>query len=63
VIQCNSDAEKCGVKSKKPYFRFVDLEATFDSLPRQVMRWAMRKLGVDEWLISAVMSVNSVQQQ
>ena len=26
-------------------------------LVREVIRWAMRKLGVEEWLVSAVMSV------
>jgi len=24
-------------------------------VPRKVIRWAMRKLGVEEWLVSAVM--------
>jgi len=27
------------------------------SCPREVIRWAMRKLGVEEWLVLAVMSV------
>jgi len=39
------------------YFGFVDLEKTFDSVPREVIRWEMRKLGVEEWLASAVMSM------
>ena len=26
-------------------------------VPREVISWAMRKLGVEEWLVSAVMSV------
>jgi len=29
----------------------------FDRVPREVIRWAMRKLGVEEWLVSAVMSI------
>jgi len=29
---------------------------TFDRVPRKVIRWAMHKLGVEEWLVSAVMS-------
>jgi len=45
------------VKGKKLYFGFVDLEKTFDRVPREVIRWAMRKLGVEEWLVSAVMSM------
>jgi len=35
----------------------VDLGKVFDRLPREVIRWAMRKLGVEEWLVSAVMSM------
>jgi len=35
----------------------VDLEEAFDRVPREVIRWAMRKLGVEEWLVSAVMSM------
>ena len=41
----------------KLYFRFVDLEKAFDRVPREVIRWAMRKLEVEEWLVSAVMSM------
>jgi len=33
----------------------VDLEKAFDRVPREAIRWAMRKLGVEEWLVSAVM--------
>ena len=44
------------VKGKKLYFGFVDLEKAFDRVPREVISWAMRKLGVEEWLVSAVMS-------
>jgi len=29
----------------------------FNRVPREVIRWAMRKLDVDEWLLSAVMSM------
>jgi len=29
----------------------------FDRVPREVISWAMRKLGVKEWLVSAVMSM------
>jgi len=31
---------------------FVDLEKAFDMVPREVISWAMHKLGV-EWLVSA----------
>ena len=48
--------ENFRVKGKKLYYGFVDLEKTFDDVPREVIRWTMRKLGVEEWLIVAVMS-------
>jgi len=35
----------------------VDLEKAFDRVPREVIRWAMRKLRVEEWLVLAVMSM------
>jgi len=43
----------------KLYFGFVDLEKAFDRVPREVISWAMRKLGLEEWLVSAVMSMYS----
>ena len=30
------------------YFAFVDLEKAFDHVPRKVLWWALRSLGVDE---------------
>ena len=35
----------------------MDLEKAFDRVPTEVISWAMRKLGVEEWLVSAVMSM------
>ena len=49
--------EKYGCKRKKLYFAFVDLEKAFDRVPREVTRWALRKAGVDEWLVMAVMAM------
>ena len=49
--------EKYGCKGKKLYFAFVDLEKAFDRVPTEVTRWALRKAGVDEWLVKAVMAM------
>ena len=46
------------------YFAFADLEKAFDRVPREVVWWAMRKLGVDEWIVNVVkaMYTNSRSQ-
>ena len=49
--------ENFTVKSKQLYFGFVDLEKAFDRVPREVISCAMRKLGIAEWLVSAVTSM------
>jgi len=49
--------EEFRAKWRKLYFGFVDLEKAFDAVPREVIRWTMHKLPVEELLISAVMSV------
>ena len=35
----------------------MDLEKAFDRVPREVTRWALRQLGVEEWLVVAVMAM------
>jgi len=49
--------EKYGCKRKKLYFAFVDLEKAFDRVPREDTRWALRKAGVEEWLVKAVVAM------
>ena len=36
---------------------FADLEKAFDRVPRKVMEWALRKKGLTEVLVQAVMSL------
>ena len=42
---------------KRMYMCFVDLEMAFDRVPRRVMEWAMRKKGLSEIVVKAVMSL------
>jgi len=44
---------------KQLYMCFVDLEKAFDRVPRRVIEWALRKKGVLEMLLRAVMSLYS----
>ena len=38
-------------------FAFVDLENAFDRIPRKVIWWAMRKLGIEEWIVRFVQAM------
>ena len=49
--------EKYLGKKKKIFFAFVDLEKAFDRVPRQVVWWSLRKLGVSEWLVKVVQAM------
>ena len=49
--------EKHLAANKPLYMAFVDLEKAFDRVPRDVIWWAMRKLGTDEWLVRLVQSM------
>ena len=44
-------------KDKKLYMCFVDMEKAFDRVLRKVMEWAMRKKGLSEVMVRAVMSL------
>ena len=41
-------------KCKKLYVCFVDMEKAFDRVPKKLMEWAMRKKGLSEVMVQAV---------
>ena len=49
--------EKFLAKNKNLYLAFVDLEKAFDRVPHLILWWAMRKLGIDEWIIQLVQAM------
>ena len=46
--------EKYLAANKRLYMAFVDLEKAFDQVPRKIIWWALRKLGVEEWIVRLV---------
>ena len=44
-------------EKKKLYMCFVDIEKVFDRAPRKMMKWAMRKKGLSEVIVRAVMTL------
>ena len=54
--------EKHHLKRKTMYATFVELEKAFDRVPRKVLWWSLRKLGVDEWVICLVKAIYSNAQ-
>ena len=49
--------EKYLTKGKELWIAFVDLEKAFDRVPRDVVWWALRKVGVAEWLVNVIKSM------
>ena len=46
--------EKYLAANKRLYMAIVDLEKAFDRVPQKVIWWALRKLGVEEWIVRLV---------
>ena len=44
-------------KEKKLYMCFVDMEKAFDRVLSKVLEWAIRKRGIPEAMVRAVMSL------
>ena len=49
--------EKYLGKHKELWMAFVDLEKAFDRVPREVLWWALRRVGVDEWIVKVIKSM------
>ena len=47
--------EKYLAANKRFYMAFVDLEKAFDQVPQKVIWWALRKPGVEEWIVRLVL--------
>jgi hypothetical protein len=46
--------EKFLAKNRELWIAVVDLEKAFDRVPREVLWWALRRLGVEEWIVIAI---------
>ena len=55
--------ERFLAKKKDLYFTFDDLEKAFDRVPRQVVTWALRKVGLEEWIIRVVKASATLVQK
>ena len=53
-IVCQLQEKYIAAPNKRLYFAFVDLEKAFDHVPREVLWWALRSLGVDEWAVHGI---------
>ena len=51
--------EKYLAANKRLYMAFVELAKAFDRVPRKVIWWALRKLGVDEWIVPLIQGMYS----
>ena len=49
--------EKFLVKKKELWMAFWDLEKAFDRVPREIVWWALRVVGVDEWIVKAIQAM------
>ena len=52
--------EKYIRKNRNLYFAFVDLQKTYDRVPRKVLWWALRKVGIPEWIVRVLQIMNQI---
>ena len=43
--------EKYLASNKRLCMAFIDLQKAFDRVPRKVIWWVLRKIGVEEWIV------------
>src|SRR5437867_12313632 len=48
--------EKLHGKQKELWMAFVDLKKAFYRVPREVLWWALRHAGVEEWMVNVIKS-------
>ena len=46
--------EKYIAANKQLYFAFIGAEKALDHVPRKVLCWALRSLGVKEWAVHVI---------
>ena len=46
--------EKFLANKRDLWMAFIDLEKVFDRVPRAVLWWALRVMGVDEWIVNII---------
>ena len=51
--------EKFLAKDKELWMAFIDLEKAFDRVPREVLWWALRQAGVEEWIVTVIKAMYS----
>src|SRR5258706_155782 len=49
--------EKFIAKKRDLWMAFVDLEKAFDRVPREVLWWALRQPGVEEWIVKVIQAM------
>ena len=54
---CEINIHSFNDKNLTLFFAFVDLEKAFDRVPRKVLWWAMRMVGVEEWIVRLVQAM------